>query len=108
MTSSRSRIAREWCLRRFWSGYAYKRHALAYCFAQSVSVNHVGIACNTSWCTSDNDDQVAFFVLFHVQQRLIHGKHHLVGGVNIGAEESLRAPRQSELGTNRFVRSKYQ
>src|SRR5699024_949257 len=28
MTSSRSRIAREWCLRRFWSGYAYKRHAL--------------------------------------------------------------------------------
>src|SRR5699024_7678199 len=29
MTSSRSRIAREWCLRRFWSGYAYKRHALA-------------------------------------------------------------------------------
>src|SRR5699024_1600947 len=29
MTSSRSRIAREWCLRRFWSGYAYRRHALA-------------------------------------------------------------------------------
>ncbi|WP_281640074.1 amidohydrolase [Aurantimicrobium minutum] len=29
MTSLRSRIVREWCWQRFWSGYGYKRHALA-------------------------------------------------------------------------------
>src|SRR5699024_12721199 len=74
MTSSRSRIAREWCLRRFWSGYAYKRHAL-------VSRGKISVHDDLLLCRVPGEGGVSFARAFRIS---------LAGlGVEVGHRQGL-------------------
>ena len=73
-----------------------------------MALNHVGIAGDSRRGTCNNDDQVILVVLVQVQQVLIDGLHHLIRGLDVGAQEGLCTPGQRQLGAHVLVRGEYQ
>ncbi len=64
-----------------------------------VDADEVGGAGDAGWGAGGDDDDVAALTAADAQEFLVDLGDHLVGGVDLGAEEGFDAPGEVELGS---------